>query len=500
MQDRAATRSPIVVASKPFTESYLLAEMVAQLLERRGLAVERRIGLGATDVAFAAIRRGDIDVYPEYTGTGLQVLLGDSATGLSAAETYRRVAAGSVRAFDVTWLPPLGFENTYAIAVSRRTAERLRLRTLADLGRPDVALRAGLTPDFIGRADGLPRLQQVTGWTPRETRPLSAVVKYSALRSASVDVIDAYSTDGRLAGDSLVVLTDNVSAFPPYEASLVVSARLRDTQPHVIALLTQLSGMIDEGAMRRCNAALELEGAELRRTAARALDELALPRGQGDAARQMLRPPRAGLLDAAWWADMPRWLGRHFFLALTALTLAVIVGGTFGTWLALSARRADLLLRLLGAIQTIPGIALLVLCIPLFGIGAPPAIFALWLYALLPIVQGVYTGLRFTDRATLQASVALGLSPWQQLRDVRIPLAAPALISALRTASVLTVGGATLAAFVGGGGLGEPIATGLSLADQRLVLAGAIPSALLAILLDLLLAGLARLVTPAHLR
>ena len=149
------TRRPIVVASKPFGESYLLAEMFAQLLEARGLEVERRLGLGATEIAFAALRNGAIDVYPEYTGTGLLAILHERPAR-TRATVYARCRANSAARFGVRWLPPLGFENTYAIAVRRETAERHSCETLSDLARVGPTLRAGLTPDFIGRADGLP--------------------------------------------------------------------------------------------------------------------------------------------------------------------------------------------------------------------------------------------------------------------------------------------------------------------------------------------------------
>ena len=149
---------PVIVASKPFGESYLLAEMFAQLLEARGFAADRRLGLGATDIAFAALRSNRIDVYPEYTGTGLLAILGQRPNP-DPAEVYRQVSREFRVRYGTRWLPPLGFQNTYAIAVRRQTAERFKLRTLSDLARVSSTMRAGLTPDFIGRADGLPGLQ-----------------------------------------------------------------------------------------------------------------------------------------------------------------------------------------------------------------------------------------------------------------------------------------------------------------------------------------------------
>jgi len=193
---------PVVVASKPFGESYLLAEMFSQLLESRGFKVDRKPGLGATEIAFGALRRDAIDVYPEYTGTGLVAILHDTLPDSVAADP-RAVFAHVVRRFadlyHVRWLPPLGFQNTYAIAVTRSTASRYHLRTLSDLARESPHLTAGFTADFIGRSDGLVGLARVYGLKPRDVRPLAPAVKYQALASGAVDVIDGYSTDGLLA-------------------------------------------------------------------------------------------------------------------------------------------------------------------------------------------------------------------------------------------------------------------------------------------------------------
>ncbi len=160
-QPRPSTR-PVVVASKPFGESYLLAEMFAQLLEARDFAVERRPGLGATEVAFAALRTGAIDVYPEYTGTGLLAIL-HAPPRHDPRAVFDAVQRELGARYGVRWLPPLGFENTYAVAVRRSTADSLGLRTLSELARVAPRLRAGLTPDFIGRPDGLPGLARPTG-------------------------------------------------------------------------------------------------------------------------------------------------------------------------------------------------------------------------------------------------------------------------------------------------------------------------------------------------
>src|ERR687891_430848 len=177
-----ADTRPIVVASKPFAESYLLAEMFAQLLEASGFRVDRRLGLGATEIAFRALRSGAIDIYPEYTGTGLLAILHEQPQR-DARAVFNHVATVFAERFDAQCLPPLGFENTYAIAVRRQTAAQYQLRTLTDLSRAAPRLIAGLTPDFVGRPDGLPGLQREYDLRFASVRSLLQSVKYSALVS-----------------------------------------------------------------------------------------------------------------------------------------------------------------------------------------------------------------------------------------------------------------------------------------------------------------------------
>jgi len=214
-EPRAQMVRPVIIASKPFGESFLLAEIFAQLLEARGFSVDRRMGLGATEIAFTALRRSAIDVYPEYTGTGLLAILGQRPSP-DPGQVYQQVSREFRRRFGVRWLPPLGFQNTYAIAVRRETAQRLGLASLSDLARVGKTLTAGLTADFIGRPDGLPGLQKAYGLEFRAVRALLPAVKYRALASGDVDVIDGYSTDGFIARYDLVILKDDKRFFPPY--------------------------------------------------------------------------------------------------------------------------------------------------------------------------------------------------------------------------------------------------------------------------------------------
>jgi osmoprotectant transport system permease protein len=502
-QSAVAETRPVVVASKPFGESYLLCEMFAQLLESRGLRVERRPGLGATEIAFGALRAGAIDAYPEYTGTGLIAILHDSLSDSVLADpraVFAHVARRFADEYHVRWLPPLGFQNTYAIAVTPATASKYHLRTLSDLARESSHLTAGFTADFIGRSDGLVGLARVYGLRPRAVRPLAPAVKYHALASGAVDVIDGYSTDGLLARYDLVTLIDDRHFFPPYEAAALVSEKLETQMPAAIDALTLLSGRLDEKTMRQLNRRVEVDGEDVRVVAGDELKTLGLVGGratgtpkeqQHSSFARYLWDRRANLADLTL---------RHLLLVGLALLAAVIVAVPLGLFLERTRHIAEPIIGVLGVLQTIPSIALLAFMIPLLGVGVTPALVALWLYALYPIARGTYTGVRDADPDAVGAAEALGTTPVQRLLWVRLPLAAPVIMAGIRTAAVITVGAATLAAFIGAGGLGEPIVAGLALADTRMILSGALPAAVLALAVDGVLAVVERLVAPAHRR
>jgi osmoprotectant transport system permease protein len=486
---------PVVVASKPFGESYLIAEMFAQLLEARGVRVDRRLGLGATEIAFGALRTNAIDVYPEYTGTGLLAILDEPPRG-DAQAVYAHVARTFDARWGVRWLPPLGFENTYAIAVRRATADSLGLRTLSDLARVAPRLVAGFTPDFIGRPDGLPGLRGAYGIEPRAVRSLVPAVKYRALAAGEVDVIDGYSTDGLIARYDLVVLRDDRHFFPPYQAAALLGADVQRADPRVAGILSELSGRLDEARMRGLNERVEVSGEPVARVAADALRSLGLTGTAPPAPDSSGRRGTTGryVLDSR--EHLLALTGRHLLLVVVSLGAAVLIAVPLGVALERAGRRAELVVRGVGVLQTLPGIALLAFMIPLFGIGVVPALVALFLYALYPIVRNTYTGVRDADPSACDAALALGMTPGQVLRWVRLPLAAPVIMAGIRTAAVITVGTATLAAFIGAGGLGDPIVAGLALADTRMILSGAIPAALLAVLVDGALAVVERRVRP----
>jgi osmoprotectant transport system permease protein len=500
----------IVVASKPFGESYVLAEMFAQLLEARGIPVERLPGLGTTEIIFNAMRAGDVDVYPEYTGTGLVAILKDTLPDATLADRRRvfaHVADAFAARYGMRWLPPLGFENTYAIAVRAETAREFTLRTLTDLARESSKLDAGFTADFIERPDGLPGLVRAygEGIRPRTVKPLLPALKYQALAEGAVDVVDGFSTDGLLERFELVVLEDDRRFFPPYEAAALLGPRAAG-RADVVSALTLLSGKLSEDMVRTLNRRLEVDGEDVRSVASAALALTGLNAGlaSSPAAAVMAQRAEHGESFGAYvWTRrglLARLTLRHLWLVTLALLGAVLVALPVGLLLERTRDAAGAALGGLGMIQTIPSIALLAFMVPFLGVGVVPALIALWLYALYPIARGTYTGVRDADPSAVEAAEASGMTPRQRLLNVRLPLAAPVIMAGVRTAAVITVGATTLAAFIGAGGLGEPIVTGLALADTRMVLFGAVPAAALALLVDGALAVVERRVRPANLR
>lgn len=474
----AEAKRPIVVGSKNFTESYILAEIVAQLLEANGFEVVRRFGLGGTLICFDALRNGEIDVYPEYTGTLAQAIL--KLDGNPGLETLER----NITHWGLRVASPLGFNNTYALALKRTLAERLGIERISDLANGGSRLRIVVSHEFLERDDGWPGLaaRYGFGFSPGG---IEHGLAYQALNDGTIDVTDVYSTDGELKRYDLTVLDDNRRFFPEY---LAVPLYREALGSEVVQVIERLAGQLDNGRMQALNAEVVFEGKRFAQAAAGFLAEANLISGQ----------PRVARVDTFWTRLAENTL-THLKLTGLALLGAVVVGLS----LAVATYRHALLSRgviyATGLLQTIPSIALLALMIPLFGIGMLPAVIALFLYSLLPILRNTVTALSTVDPLLRRVAVAMGLTPSEQLRHVYLPLSLPSIMAGVRTAAVISIGTATLAAFIGAGGLGDPIVTGLALNDPNLILEGAVPAALLAVTTELLFEGLERLVLPRHL-
>lgn len=467
----------VVVGSKMFNESYILAEIIAQLLEDRGVSVRRNLGLGGTLVCYEALRKGEIDVYPEYSGTLEKAVL-KSPRRLSYDELKSKLALEH----GLVLLGSLGFSNTYAMALKRSKAEELGLRRIGDLASAGN-LRYAFSHEFLNRQDGWPGLAEAygLGGTPRG---IEHGLAYQAIDDGKIDVTDVYSTDGDIEKYDLVLLEDDRGYFPRYLAAPLVhegtTARLR-------AILDELSGTITEEEMQGLNAQVLLEGKSFAAVAA------------GFLVRERLVQAGAGHDKSGLWATLLRRTVTHLKLTLIALLGAILLAVPLGVLVYRIRGLSRAVIYVAGMLQTIPSIALLAFMIPLFGIGAVPAMVALFLYALLPILRNTATALYSIDPLLKKIGVGIGLNARQRLRYIELPLAAPNVLAGIKTAAVINIGTATLAAFIGAGGLGEPIVTGLALNDTGLILEGAIPAAVLAILAELGFEGLERVLIPRHL-
>ncbi len=451
---------PLVVGSKAFTESVILGEIVTQSLQAAGSNVSHRQDLGGSRILWDALRAGDIDVYPEYTGTIARELLPE--LGLESDEAIR--AALATRGLRMS--QPLGFENTYVLGVRRAVARELRLSKIGDL-RGHATLRLGFSNEFMRRGDGWPALRERYGLPQRDVRGLEHQIAYRALESGALDLTDLYSTDPEIAQYDLQVLEDELRFFPDYRAVLLWRA---EVDAAVRPAIAALEGAIDTPGMARLNARARIDR----------LTESAVAREFLRAKAGRAVPDREpGRLEAFW-----RHTRQHLLLTGVALLAAIVIGLPLGIAAARHARLGRFVLALTGVVQTIPALALLVFMIPLLGIGFAPACAALFLYALLPIVRNTCAGLADIPRPLLESAAALGLPAGERLRRIELPLATRSILAGIKTAAVIAVGTATLGALIGAGGYGEPIVTGIRLNDVGLILQGAVPAAVLALLVQ----------------
>ncbi len=471
----AAAAPAIVVASKQDTEGQILAEILAQLVEAQTpYTVIRKEDLGGTLLVFGALRSGAVDVYPEYTGT-------IDAAMLHEQFGYAKIRAEMERRYHLFVSGELGFNNTYVLAMRASEARRLHVRTISDLAaHPN--LRWGVTPEFMHRSDGLPGLELTYGLTAVNAVDVEKSLAYQALARGTIDVTDAYSTDGQLLRYGFVKLADDRHFFPQYRALYLVRDATLAAAPALRGVLRRLTGTIDGRMMTRLNEEVDVGH-----------------RSPGDVAASFLathmhvrrarapEPMTMRVLDA---------LVRHIELTGITVFFTILIGVPLGVFAAAAPRIGLGIMKIVGTLQTVPSIALLALMIPLFGIGAFPAIVALVLYGLLPVVANTRAGLRQIPADVLDAAHGIGLSERQVLGWVQIPIALPFILAGVRTSAVIAVGTATIAALIGAGGLGDFILTGLTLNNPRLLLLGAVPAALLAIVVDELVYRIERAVTP----
>jgi len=467
----------ITIGAKNFNEGHLLSEILAQLFELNGFQVERKYNLGGTLICFEALKNGEIDIYPEYTGTISEQLL-QSDLNFTLEELRKHM--GDQYGLKIS--QPYGFNNTYALAVARNTAEKYGLQHISDL-RIHPELRFAFSYEFIERKDGWQNLATAYD-LPQSPVSIEHGFSYQAIEKQKVDLIDIYSTDGEVSRYDLKILEDDRAFFPTYLAV----ALYRSTLPNeAIRLVGKINNVIDEEKMQKMNARVVFDQEPYEQVAKSFLKSINLFSGDVNEDKNDFLE----ILDKTLV---------HLQLTGIALLAAILLAIPLGILIYHYSTIAKPILYLAGLLQTIPSIALLALMIPLFGIGVLPAIVALFLYALLPILRNTATALFSIDPLLKKVATGIGLTSWQRLRLIEFPLSTPTIFAGIKTAAIISIGTATLAAFIGAGGLGEFIVTGLSLNNTTMILKGAIPAAVLAILVEFLFEMIEKIYVPKHLQ
>lgn len=476
----------VSVGSKNFTESLILAEILRLEAQRHGLTLVHQRALGGTAILWQALIEGSIDVYPEYVGTLTQELLQGLPQPVNDAEV-----AQALQRRGLAMSAPLGFEDRYALGVSDAVAQRLRLHSLSDL-RTHPELRFALSNEFMNRADGWPGLRSDYNLSPSSVRGMEHTLAYRAVAAGAADVVDVYTTDPEIESYHITVLGDDRHFFPSYQAVWLYRIDSAARWPALAQSFDALAGRISLQAMRAMNNAVQIQRRDETTVAAEFLR--GLHRG-GDAA-----PASPAHAHARLMQRLAARTREHLALVAVSLALALLLGLPLGVAAAKLPTFGRLVLAASVVLQTVPTLAMLVFMIPLFGIGATPAIATLFLYSLLPIVRNTLTGLNAIPAPLEESAASLGLPEHVRLLRIELPLATPTIVAGISTAAVINVGTATLGALIGAGGYGEPILTGIRLNNLQLILEGAIPAAVLALLVMGCFQLLERWLTPRGLR
>jgi osmoprotectant transport system permease protein len=469
----------IVVGSKIFTEGYVLGELAAQEIEASSppVPVSRKLGMGSTGILFESLTTGAIDVYADYTGTLTEAIIKNPH--LKSQEEIQ----GALAKLNLVMSNPLGFNNTYALAVREKFAEEKGLRTISDLVKLKATVRAAFSYEFMDREDGYPGLAQKyhLDMDPKKVNRMEHSLTYQAIDQNAVDVIDVYSTDAKIRKFKLRVLRDDLGYFPVYQAVWVARKAFVDRFPAQWQALRRLEGTIDEDTMLDMNAKADIDKQSFAQIAAD------------------FRGAQARTSDSFASRIVHRTV-EHLWLVAISLVFSIVIGVPLGIVAVRFRATGQAILLLSAVIQTVPSLALLCFLIPLFGVGTKPALVALCLYSLLPVVLNTFTGIRSIDPRHLENARAFGLTRRQILFRIVLPLSSPVLLAGVKTATIVSIGTATLAALVGAGGYGAPIVSGLSLNDVPTILTGAIPAALMAWLAHGAFDVLGKVLIPAGLQ
>jgi osmoprotectant transport system permease protein len=475
-------RPNVVIGSKSFTESVVLGEMAQQLVRSTGESTAHLRGLGGTRLVYVALLGGQIDAYPEYTGTIQKEILADPAL---QTDDDLRAALGKN---GIRMSRSLGFSNGYALGMKEPVAARLGISKISDLVKhPELRFR--FTNEFMNRGDGWPMLRARYGLPQTDVVGVEHVLAYRALENGSIDVIDLYATDADIRRYKLKILEDDLHVFPPYDAVLLYRADLEKRAPQVVQALLRMQGLIPADQMMAMNARTDI-------------DKEPEAQASADFLKLTLHLPLVAVVEGPW-QELAKDTINHLFLVVVSLAAAIVVAIPLGIVAARRPLLGQAILAAAGILQTIPSLALLVFMVVLLGglLGALPAILALFLYSLLPIVRNTTTGLNDIPLSLRESAEALGLPDLAKLTLIELPLASRSILAGIKTSAVICVGNATLGGLIGAGGYGQPIFEGLRRWDPPTILwQGVVPAAVMALAVQGLFELAERRLVPRGLR
>ena len=468
----------IKTGSKKFTENVILSEIVTQLARSNNVNSIHIRELGGTRILWNALLKGEIDIYPDYTGTIIEEILADENV------TYKNLK-DKLSKHGIGIVYPLGFNNTYAIGMKTEEAEKSGIEEISDL-RKHPNLKFGFTNEFMDRKDGWRGLQKFYNLPHSNVNGMDHDIAYRGLASSSIDVIDLYSTDAEINYYNLKVLKDDLHYFTDYQAVLLYRKDLEKTFPKVIDAIKKLKNSIPESLMIKMNSEVKING-----------------KSEEEVAAQFIKNKfsiESNYVESTFLRRLWHNTKEHLYLVLISLSAAILVSIPLGISSYKNKKLGRFIIGITGIIQTVPSLALLVFMIPLLGIGSSPAIVALFLYSLLPIVRNTFTGLEDIPTSIKESAIVLGLSSFVILKKIELPLASRSILAGIKTSAVINVGTATLGALIGAGGYGQPILTGIRLDSVPLILEGAVPAALLALIVQWMFDLSEKVIVPKGLR
>lgn len=471
--------SEIKIGSKKFTENIIIGEIAAQLARLKNPNVKYLREIGGTRVVWNALLNGDIDIYPDYTGTIKEEIL--AGKNISSNEEMIIV----LNKLKIKMSKPLGFNNTYALGMKKSLAQKLHIEKISDL-KKYPGLKFGFSSEFMDRKDGWPGLSHKYNLPQKNVVGMDHDLAYRGLDNGSIDLTDLYSTDAEIEYYNLKILKDDLNYFPEYKAVFLYRSDLEKKAPRALTSILKLENSIPESTMIKMNADVKINGKPESETASKFIeDKFSI---------------ETTFETRSFWDRLIFYTKEHLFLVLISLAAAILISIPLGIFAFRNQKIANLILGVTGIIQTIPSLALLVFMIPLLGIGPWPAIVALFLYSLLPIVRNTYSGLQNIPNHIKESAEVLGISSFARLKLIELPLASRSILAGIKTSAVINIGTATLGALIGAGGYGQPILTGIRLDNISLILEGAVPAAILAILAQVFFDFLEVFVVPKGLR